>query len=177
MGGNDGECQTPEIIIFRSAGYLKFSNNNMTEEFDGVLRFSNNSDEDFVVLWNNKEYLFPAKTCSPMLIENETLEAMQEIRKKFAYKWAEREWFKGKEYKKFVKMGGALPPLRDDKVSLEPLVQMCLSPLPVGKVKTKKLSGDERSFKSTKAVKGDTDLNYEFREDTQEDKIVKLGPQ
>lgn len=149
----------------------------MTEEFDGVLRFSNNSNEDFVVLWNNKEYTFPANTCSIMLIENETLEAMQEIRKKFAYKWAEREWFKGKEYKRLSKMGGGLPPLRDDKTALEPLVNMCLSPLPKGKVKTKKLPNEERSFKASKAIKDKTNLNEEFKDDTDDDKIVKLGVQ
>jgi len=134
--------------------------------FDGIFRFSNNSDEDFVVLWNNKEYTFPAKTCSPMLIAGEPPENVQEIRKKFAYKWAEREWYKGSEYKKMAKMGGGLPPTRDDKV-LEPLIQLCLNPLPITPAKVKEAKKDVRRFKGSKAVSGKANLNAEFREENE----------
>lgn len=130
-------------------------------EWDGLFRFSNNSDEDFMALWNNKEYIFPARTCAPMLIQGATPEEVQEIRKKFAYKWAEKEWYKGAEYKKMAKMGGGLPPTRDDK-TLEPLIEMCLSPLPVGVVKVKEGKKDKRKMKATKPIE---DGNFDQRED------------
>jgi hypothetical protein len=35
------------------------------ENFDGVFKFTNNSDEAFTALWNNKEYVFPSMTRCP----------------------------------------------------------------------------------------------------------------
>lgn len=133
----------------------------LKDGFDGIFRFSNTSDEDFVVLWNNKEYIFPANTCSPMLISGESPENVQEIRKKFAYKWAEREWYKGKDYAKMSKMGGGLPPTRDDAV-LEPLIQKCLNPLPIAPAIVKEAPKETRVFKGSKAIDKDANLNKEF---------------
>lgn len=147
-----------------------------TPDFDGVFRFTNNSDEEFVVLWNNKEYTFPAKSRSPIIIPDEPLENIQSIRKKFAYKWAEREWYKGSEYKKLSKMGRGLPPTRDDK-SLEPLIQMCLAPLPIKEAKVKKLSGEKRQYRGSKAVGKNANLNAEFADDTKDENLIKLGEQ
>jgi hypothetical protein len=145
-------------------------------DFDGVFRFSNNSDEDFTVLWNNKEYTFPAKTCSPMIIAGESPENVQEIRKRFAFKWAEREWYKGAEYKKLSNMGGGLPPTRND-ATLEPLIQMCLSPLPTAKAKVVEGKKDVRNFKASKAIDEKANLNEAFKEDVKEENLVKLGKQ
>lgn len=139
----------------------------LTKEFDGVFRFTNPTDEDFVVLWNNKEYLFPAQSTCPMIIANESLENIQEIRKKFAYKLAVREFYKGKEYGKLSKLGGANPSTFDEKV-LEPVIEMCLKPLPQASVKVKELPKEKRTMKGSKAVGGNTNLNKEFEEDTRE---------
>lgn len=140
-------------------------------DFDGVFRFSNNSDQDFTFLWNNREYTFPAKTRSPMLIQNETPENVQEIRKKAAYKWAEKEWFKTPEYKKMASQsdfrGG-----RDDKV-LEPLIQMCLEPLPTAKAIVKEGKKEIIKTKASKAVGGNENLNRAFADD----EIPTLGVQ
>ena len=64
------------------------------KDFDGVFRFTNWTEEDFKHLWNNIEYTFKAGTTSPMIIANETLENIQEIRKRFAYDLAVREFYK-----------------------------------------------------------------------------------
>ena len=136
----------------------------INESFDGVFRFSNTSDEDFTVLWNNKEYTFPKNSCSPMLISGESPENVQEIRKKFAYKWAEREWYKGKDYKKMSAMGGGLPPTRDDAV-LDVLIQMCLNPLPIVPAIVTEAKQETRTFKGSKAVGKDSNLNKEFAEE------------
>lgn len=134
---------------------------------DGVFYFSNNSNEDFIALWNNKEYKFLAKTCSPMIIQGATPEEVQNIRKKFAYKWAEREWCKGSEYKRMAKMGGGLPPTRDDS-TLEPLVQMCLNPLPIKKAEVKEGKKDKRKMKASKAItEGSFDPKADFTPDNE----------
>lgn len=127
-------------------------NNNMTtEEFDGVFRFTNNSDEEFKVLWNNKEYTFAPKSRSPILISNESAENIQAIRKKWAYKWAEREWFKTEQYKKLNSMGNGLPPVRQE-ADLEPLIQMCLEPLPITMAKIEDKPRKEVKGKATRPM-------------------------
>lgn len=141
---------------------------------NGVFYFSNNSDEEFVGFWNNKEYSFPGKTCSPMLIPSEPPENVQEIRKKWAYKWAEREWYKGSEYKKFSKMGGSLPPIRDDGV-LEPLVQKCLEPLPIEKLVVREGKKKTGKIRGSKPVPKNANLNEMFKEENSDDNLTKLG--
>lgn len=134
----------------------------MENDFDGVFRFTNNSDEDFTVLWNNREYTFPAKTRSPLIIPNETMENIQSIRKKFAYKWAEKEWFKSDRYKELSAMehyrGG-----RDDK-ELEPLIQMCLDPLPISQAKVEEKPRKTVNAKASKPVGKSANLNEEFKD-------------
>lgn len=149
----------------------------INDDFDGVFRFSNNSDEDFVVLWNEKEYTFPARTRSPMIIPNESLENIQEIRKRFAYKWAQREWFKSAEYTKMSKMGNGLPPTPDLAKVLEPLVQQCLEPLPTAKAGVKDVPKKAEKFKATKAVSDTDNLNQSFAEETKDENLVKVGAQ
>ena len=105
----------------------------MTEDFDGVFRFTNPTDEDFKFLWNSQEYTFLAQTTTPMVIGGETPENVQEIRKRAAYQLAVREFYKGDLYKHMAAQGGTRPALYDDKL-LQPLVDKCLSNLPIGKL-------------------------------------------
>lgn len=109
-----------------------------TSEFTGVFNFTNASDEDFKVSWNNIEYTFKAQSTSPMIISGESLENIQNIRKLFARKLAERQFFKSDKYFQLNSMGQGIPPLYDEKV-LEPYIQMCLEPLPITRAETREL--------------------------------------
>ncbi len=142
---------------------------------NGVFWFTNATDQDFTVLWNNKEYTYPAKSSAPMLIPNEPSENIQEIRKKFAYKLALREFHLGKEYTTLVKLGnksaGGTPPLYDDKI-LEPVIESCLKPLPVTQAKVKEgKKMDDRIFRGSKAVSKNQSLNEVFKDEVP----VELG--
>lgn len=115
----------------------------LPENFDGVFKFSNPSDEDFIGEWNKKEYLFPARSTVPMIMVEHTPLEIQHIRKHFAKKLAEREFFKGAKYEQFrLREGvkdemGMIQPrgygmshagmynLND----LAPYIQQCLEPL------------------------------------------------
>lgn len=138
-----------------------------TTEFDGVFRFTNWTDKERTYLWNNKEYTFPPKSTVPLIILNEPLENIQEIRKRFAYRLAEEVWYEGKEYDKMSKMGNGLPPTRDDKV-LEEDIEKCLQPLPVARATVKEGKKDsDKQYKATKALSKSDDPNYLFREENQ----------
>lgn len=133
---------------------------------NGVFYFSNASDKDFVALWNNIEYTFPAMTCSPMLIADEPAANIQEIRKLFAKKWAQAQWYEGREYKKMVKEGGRIPAIPNEKV-YDPLIQMCLNPLPIVEIKTSKAKKEKREYKGSKPVSKKDNLNEIFKEDSE----------
>ncbi len=60
---------------------------NLGFDFDGVFRFTNATKEDFTALWNNKEYVFPAGTCCPIVIPDESLENIQEIHTRRCRRW------------------------------------------------------------------------------------------
>lgn len=145
------------------------------EDFDGVFRFSNWTEEDFTVLWNNKEYTFKANTRTPMIILGESPENVQEIRKRFAFKLAEREWFKSADYQRMAAMenyrGG-----RDDKV-LEPLIQKALEPLPTARPIIREGKPEIIKTKATKAVGENDNLNEVFKDETKEENLKKVGPQ
>ena len=146
-------------------------------EFLGVFHFTNWTNEDFVHLWNNIEYTFPKKTTTPMIMPKETSESIQEIRKRFAYDLSEREFYKSKEYKKMSKMGAGLPPTFDPKI-LEPMIQKCLEPLPAGKATIKQVEDEpEKNFKASKAVAEKANVNFEFRDESDDSRIKKLGRQ
>jgi hypothetical protein len=145
----------------------------MDENFEGVFRFTNATDEDFKVLWNNIEYTYPAHSTVPMIIPNESQENIQEIRKKFAYKLAIREFYKGKEYQKMSKMGGGIPPTFDEKL-LQPWIDQCLLPLPKAVAQVKVLPKDsDKRYKGSKAIKEKSNLNYEFKDED----VVPIGMQ
>lgn len=121
-------------------------------EFMGVFHFTNWTDEAFVHLWNNEEYTFPKLSSVPLIMPKEPAENIQEIRKRFAYDLAVREFYKSKEYKRMAKMGGGLPPTFDEKL-LEPMIEKCLNPLPMSKASVKKItSTNESVYKSSAAI-------------------------
>ena len=131
---------------------------------NGVFYFSNTSDEDYIHLWHNIEYTFPAKTCSPMIIAGATGEEVQNIRKRFAYDWAVNQFYNSKEFKKMEKQGGLRPPIPNEKV-LEPYIQMCLNPLPVKPAKTRPIPAEkETNYRGSKPVSKGANLNVEFKD-------------
>lgn len=145
----------------------------INNDFDGVFRFTNATEEDFTALWNNKEYVYPKGTCCPMIIPNETLENIQEIRKRFAYKLAVREFYKSKTYDTMKDQGRGLPPTFDEKV-LQPWIDQCLSPLPIARAEVNELPKDsESNYKGSKAVDENTNLNEAFKDAP----VVSLGSQ
>lgn len=77
-------------------------------DFDGVFKFTNWSDEEFIGLWDKKQYHFPFESTSPMIIPEHSPLEIQHIRKKFAKDLAEREFFKGKKYEILRKPEGTL---------------------------------------------------------------------
>lgn len=143
---------------------------------NGVFYFSNPSKEEFKALWNNIEYIFPPMSCTALLIPDHTAIQIQEIRKRFAFRWAEKQWFESKEYKHMVKIGRDKPSARDDS-QLEPLIQMCLTPLPLKPLKTQKVSKKLKMLGVSKPVDGtDKGIKYgkfdtkaEFEDATQEE--------
>jgi len=119
--------------------------NVLPENFDGTFRFTNWTDEDFVGVWGSKEYRFPAKATSPMIIVDHTPLEIQAIRKKFAKDLAEREFFKSRQYEKIRSREGTIDDMgmitpRGYGMShagtytlneLTPYIQKCLDPLPL----------------------------------------------
>lgn len=146
--------------------------NVIQDEFEGVFYFTNPTDEEFVALWNNKEYHFPPQSTVPLIIRNEPLENIQEIRKRFAYANAEKRWYQSKEYEKMSKMGNGLPPVRDDKV-LEPMIQECLKPLVRARAEVKEgKKDDDRRYKSTKALSDKDNPSAIFAEENKNPPVL-----
>lgn len=77
-------------------------------EFDGVFKFTNWSDQEFVGVWSSKEYHFPPLATSPMIIPEHSPLEIQHIRKKFAKDLSEREFFKSEKYEQLRKPEGTL---------------------------------------------------------------------
>jgi hypothetical protein len=111
-------------------------------DFDGVFRFTNWSDEDFVGVWGGKEYRFPAFSTSPMIIPEHSPIEIQHIRKKFAKNLAEREFYKSKEYAtRYIaqeRNPDGTPRLNSIHQAgtysidqLSPFIQRCLEPLEI----------------------------------------------
>lgn len=151
---------------------------NYNEDFSGVFMFTNPTDKERKYLWNNKEYTFPPKSTVPLIIPTETLENIQEIRKRFAYRMAQERLYEGEkvknsegvvtfDYKKAKDQGNGMPPTFDEKI-LEPFIQECLTPLPISRAKVAKAKDvdDDKNYKITKAVGRNEDLNQVFKEDT-----------
>jgi hypothetical protein len=117
---------------------------------NGVFYFSNNADEDFHAWWNSVRYTFPAHTASPMIIAAEPPEGVQNIRKRFAQKWAEEQLSGSKAMAMLEKGGGKLatlyPPVSPYYSALEPLIQSCLEPLPIEQASVKSETPIERTL-------------------------------
>lgn len=151
----------------------------INEEFAGVFYFTNPTTKDRKYLWNNKEYVFPAESTVPLIIPSETLENIQEIRKRFAYRMAEERCFEGEkvmskdgttvvfDYMKAKEQGGGMPPTFDPKI-LEPMIEECLKPLPIKRavVAAAPKLDDERNYKATKAMGRNDDPNRLFAEES-----------
>ena len=111
----------------------------------------------------------------PLIIADESLQNIQEIRKRFAYRWATKQFYSGKEYDKMKKMGGGIPPTFDEKI-LEPWIQQCLKPLPIAAIKVKTLKGDDGStYKGSKALTKDENPNFIFKDETAEGRVRTVG--
>lgn len=108
----------------------------MENQFDGVFKFTNASDEDFMVMWNSKEYTFPKKSTCPLIMPEYTLEEVQSIRKKFAYKYAQREFAKSEKGIAIAREGAKhISPATYNEEVLNEFVQQCLSPLAIASAK------------------------------------------
>lgn len=134
----------------------------LPEGFDGVFRFTNDSDQDFSAKWNNVEYTFPARKTSPMIIMGESPDAVQSIRKKFAKEFAEREFYKSAAFLKRNTVAVGETPALYTESELEPYIKSCLNPLPVANA-------------TAKVVKNDNDKV--FRTDGKGQKISKVVEQ
>lgn len=153
---------------------------NSNEDFSGVFYFTNPTNKERRKLWNNKEYIFPPESRVPLIIASETLDNIQEIRKRFAKDLALERLYEGEpvkdrqgnvvfDYNKAKGLGNGMPPTFDEKI-LEPFIEECLKPLPIkrGSVKQGKKIDDERNYKVTKAVQegmGDRALSETFAEE------------
>ena len=153
----------------------------VSEDFSGVFYFTNPTNKERKYLWNNKEYVFPPESTVPLIIPTETLENIQEIRKRFALRMAEERFYEGEEYQRLVALGnksGGIPPTFDPKV-LEPMIEECLKPLPIKRAKVQKGKDvdDESNYKITKAMgEGDNPVEL-FKEENRPENIKKFGKQ
>lgn len=150
------------------------------EDFGGVYYFTNPTKVPRTYLWNNKEYTYAPESRSAMIISNESLENIQEIRKRFAYRMAKDRVYEGEvtpsgyDYNKAKEMGNGLPPTFDEKV-LEPFIQECLKPLEIKKANVAKSKhvDDERNYKATKAMDDGDNPSELFKEENKS--IPRLG--
>lgn len=142
----------------------------LPDDFDGVFRFTNPTNEAFTAKWNGKAYTFPPMKTSPMIITDATPVEVQSIRKKFAKELAEHEFFKGDEAKRLqaIERNGNGPALNSihqantySLDNLQKMIQKCLDPLPVERASveavdkpdiTEQLSKDEEGELRTQAV-------------------------
>jgi hypothetical protein len=155
----------------------------LPEDFTGVFYFTNTDDEDFVGVWGKKEYVFPAKSTSPMIIPEHSPIEIQNIRKKFAKDLAEKLYFKSKNYEfirsregKRNKLGMIEPTGQGmshagtyNLDTLAPYIQKCLEPLELKSAKVtlktgvkmeERVARDDKTGKPvTAAVGSDADLS------------------
>lgn len=143
----------------------------LSKDFQGVFYFTNPTDENFTHLWNNEEYIYPKMSTCPMIFPKETSENVQEIRKRFAFDLAVREFYAGRiktsdgrTYDKMAKMGNGLPPTFDERI-LEPMIEKCLNPLPIAKAVVRESKKSKENFKGSRAVGNNDNLNETFKDE------------
>lgn len=160
----------------------KYEVDEYPEDFDGVFRFTNATGEDFKTLWNNVEYVYPAGKTVPMVIANSSLEEIQSIRKKFAKRLAEREYYKSKDFKKIANglkdpsMGRNVIQSSITETDLQPWIDECLKPLEEGRQKMKRLEEEKLNVIAKPVGKGSSDgssyptvdLNAEFKDSNEQ---------
>lgn len=145
-------------------------------DFDGVFKFTNWSDEEFVGVWGKKEYHYPANATSPMIIPEHSPLEIQSIRKKFAKDLAEREFFKGQKYETLRAVEGTLGNRTMAGIhtantynlnDLQENIQRCLKPLEIKKAEVSfmqeapledKLTRNDDGAMNTKALSGKESL-------------------
>lgn len=129
------------------------NNDLLPEDFDGVFRFTNWSDTDFMAKWDKVEYTFKANKTTPMVM-NFTPAEIQHIRKKFAKELAEREFYKSDKFKELNKhTPGGIPALYTES-DLTPFIQRCLEPLPLAQVKINVLPTEKLEEKNSRDEEG-----------------------
>lgn len=121
---------------------MKFENT-LPEDFDGTFRFTNWTDEDFTGTWGKKEYIFPARTTSPIIIISQTPLEIQQIRKKFAKDLAQKVFGSSDAYKRLMlqeRTEQGTPTVGSFQLAgtysnsdLAPYIQKCLIPLEVSR--------------------------------------------
>ena len=135
-------------------------------DFDGVFRFTNWSDKEFIGVWNKMEYHFPPEATSPMIIPEHSPLEIQHIRKKFAKDLAEREYFRSKEYELIRAPEGSLGNRTMSGIhtaatySLDDLkenIQKCLKPLELKKASM--TVKESNNIESTLSRNDDGELN------------------
>lgn len=109
-------------------------------KFSGTFYFTNHDSEDFTAYWNKFAYTFKAHSRSPIVMYDEPLVNIQEIRKKWAIQLAERMHHKSAKFKELLKKseGKAVPFNYSDK-ELEPYIQLCLEDAPLVEVDIEKV--------------------------------------
>lgn len=129
----------------------------LAKDFDGTFKFTNWTDEDFTAKWGGKEYTFPKNSRSPILIPDQSPLEIQNIRKKWAQKLAEREFEKTERFgqlKAQERNPDGSPRLNSihqagsySLSDLAALIQRCLEPLPMKSasvVESKKISVEDK---------------------------------
>lgn len=111
-------------------------------DFDGTFKFTNDSDEEFVGKWGGREYHFPPRSTSPMIMPDHSPLEIQNIRKKFAKDWAEKQYFKSDKYEAARAPEGTLGNRTMSGIhtaatytldDLKENIQRCLKPLEIKK--------------------------------------------
>ncbi len=167
--------------MFNEDNIMKVENT-LPENFDGTFYFTNYSDEDFVGQWGKKQYRYPARTTSKMVIPEHSPLEIQQIRKKFAKDLAEREFYRGERYESLRRIEGERDPftgmvrptlnssLHANSYNLEdltPFIQRALEPLEMGQATVSKAEGirleakisrDEDNQLNSAAIGSDKDL-------------------
>lgn len=108
--------------------------NVLPPDFDGIFRFTNWTDREFIAKWNNIAYKFAPNSTSPMIISGATPEEVQHIRRKFAEELGVQEFYRSKEFQarnaQAPAGSGVTPAIYTDS-DIAPFVQRCLEPLPI----------------------------------------------
>lgn len=115
----------------------------LPEGFDGTFRFTNASEDEFTTKWGNVAYTFPPMSTTPLVIPSATPLETQNIRKKFAKDWAVLEFYKSEKFKALN--GEKQNPALYTDSDLEPLIEKCLTALPIGKIQMRQLPNNNES--------------------------------